>query len=42
MEIRQVEAALIHAERQTDGRTDTQKDKTKVIGAFHDYANDTK
>ena len=39
IKLRPLEAELIHAERQTDGRTDVQTDMTKLVVAFRNFAN---
>ena len=39
MKIRLVEAALMHAEKLTDVRTDGRTDMATLIGAFRNYAN---
>ena len=39
MEIRPLEAELLHAERRTDRRTDRQTDMTYLMLAFRSFAN---
>jgi hypothetical protein len=39
MKIRTVGAELFHEDRRTDGRTDRQLDKTKLIDAFRNFTN---
>jgi hypothetical protein len=37
-----VGAALFHADRRTDGQTELQKDMTKLMVAFRNFANASK
>jgi len=39
MKIRLVRAELFHADKRTNGQTDTHTQKTKVTVAFHNYAS---